>query len=86
MSRFVTVLRRFYLSHGNRQGLKAVVCLQDYTKEERAGMAAKSREQPPQFGNSERQAVTNEIHAAMLAAEEAQVLVPFSRSTFSAIN
>lgn len=39
-------------------------------------MAVKSREQPPLFGNAERQVVTNEIHAAMLEAEEAQVLCP----------
>jgi hypothetical protein len=39
-------------------------------------MAVKSREQPPQFGNAERQAVINEVHAAMLEAEEAQVLSP----------
>lgn len=37
-------------------------------------MALKSREQPPQFGGPERQAVTNEIHEAMLAAEAALVL------------
>ena len=36
-------------------------------------MAVKSREQPPQFGGPERQAVTNEIHEAMLAAEVALV-------------
>lgn len=37
-------------------------------------MAVKSRQQPPQFGGPERQAVTNEIHEAMLAAEVAPVL------------
>lgn len=47
------------------------VCLpnQDFTKEERAALASKSRGAPPHFGSPERQRVTDEVHAAMLAAE-----------------
>lgn len=48
--------------------------MQDYTKEERAALAVKSRVQPPAFGGPERQRVTDDIHQAMLAAEPAQVI------------
>lgn len=45
---------------------------QEYTKEERAALAARSRASPPQFGSTERQRVTDEVHADMLAAEARQ--------------
>ncbi|EIE24414.1 UBC-like protein [Coccomyxa subellipsoidea C-169] len=64
----LTALIAFFPTAGN-----GAIGSLDYAKEDRAALAAKSREQPPQFGNAERQAVTNEIHAAMLAAEEALV-------------
>jgi ubiquitin-conjugating enzyme E2 J1 len=44
-------------------------CAQDFPKEERALLAAKSRAAPPHFGSPERQRVTDKVHAAMLAAE-----------------
>lgn len=43
---------------------------QDYSKEERRGLARKSRAQPPGFGNTERQALTNAAHRRMLEREE----------------
>ncbi|BDA42958.1 probable ubiquitin-conjugating enzyme E2 J2 at N-terminal half [Coccomyxa sp. Obi] len=62
----LTALIAFFPTPGN-----GAIGSLDWTKEERAAMALKSREQPPQFGGPERQAVTNEIHEAMLAAEVA---------------
>ncbi|XP_022760692.1 ubiquitin-conjugating enzyme E2 32-like [Durio zibethinus] len=39
----------------------------DYKKEERHGLAIKSREAPPKFGNPERQKLIDEIHEYMLS-------------------
>ena len=47
-------------------------CSQEYTKEERAALAAQSRACPPQFGSPDRQRVTDELHADMLAADARQ--------------
>jgi hypothetical protein len=46
--------------------------VQEYTKEERAALAKKSRERAPLFGSPTRQRVTDEVHEAMLAAAPPQ--------------
>lgn len=38
----------------------------DYTPEERRQLAARSRAEPPRFGNADRQAVIDRVHATML--------------------
>ena len=38
----------------------------DYTAEERRQLAARSRAEPPRFGNADRQAVIDRVHATML--------------------
>ena len=45
--------------------------MQDYTKDERRRLAAKSRTEPPMFGSLQRQEVTRAVHQRMLDAEKA---------------
>eukprot|EP00884_Botryococcus_braunii_P016824 jgi/Botrbrau1/3825/Bobra.0183s0054.2 len=45
----------------------------DYTKNERAVLALRSRAEPPQFGNIERQQLINDMHQRVLAAGAQEV-------------
>ncbi|KAJ9525969.1 hypothetical protein QJQ45_009351 [Haematococcus lacustris] len=47
--------------------LPAEYPFKDYTKEERRALAIKSRTTIPKFGSAERQRITDEMHARMLA-------------------
>jgi hypothetical protein len=53
--------------------LAHVLGAQDWSKEERQRLAAKSRTDIPKYGTPERQKLINEMHAKMLAVPSPQV-------------
>lgn len=48
--------------------------LQDFSKEEKRNLAVESRKAPPKYGSEAKQQIINNLHARMLAAQQASVL------------
>ena len=48
--------------------------LQDFSKEEKQNLAVESRKAPPKYGSEAKQQIINNLHARMLAAQQASAL------------